>query len=94
MDNFDYDYHTEEEYYNGIDTIDEDKILEHKLVCDKYLPIIYEYQELIGDMRIEGEYGEHDSIYDDIDNIEDVINDWTEDDFINYIEYLKKVSGK
>ena len=61
---------------------------------DKYIDDIFTYQEIIGDMRIEGEYGEYDSIYDDINNIEDVIDDWTEDDFINYIKYLKKVSGK
>lgn len=61
---------------------------------DKYIDDIFAYQEIIGDMRIDGEYGEYDSIYDDINNIEDVIDDWTEDDFINYIKYLKKVSGK
>lgn len=61
---------------------------------DKYIDDIFAYQEIIGDMRIEGEYSEYDSIYDDINNIEDVIDDWTEDDFINYIKYLKKVSGK
>ena len=61
---------------------------------DKYIDDIFAYQEIIGDMRIEGEYGEYDSIYDDINNIDDVIDDWTEEDFINYIKYLKKVSGK
>lgn len=61
---------------------------------DKYIDDIFAYQEIIGEMRIEGEYGEYDSIYDDINNIEDVIDDWTEEDFINYIKYLKKVSGK
>lgn len=61
---------------------------------DRYIDDIFAYQEIIGDMRIEGEYGEYDSIYDDINNIEDVIDDWTEEDFINYIKYLKKVSGK
>ena len=61
---------------------------------DKYIDDIFAYQEIIGEMRIEGEYGEYDSIYDDINNIDDVIDDWTEDDFINYIKYLKKVSGK
>lgn len=61
---------------------------------DKYVDDIFAYQEIIGDMRNENEYGEYDSIYDDINNIEDVIDDWTEDDFINYIKYLKKVSGK
>lgn len=83
------DLHLEEEYYNGIDTIKEDMFDK-----DKYLEDIFEYQEIIGDMRNDYEYGELDSVYDDINNIEDIIDDWQEEDFIKYIKYLKDLVGE
>jgi len=66
---------------------------EHTFDKDKYIDDIYGYQEIIGDMRNDYEYGELDSVYDDINNIEDVIDEWEEKDFINYIKYLKKLVG-
>ena len=61
---------------------------------DKYIDDIFGYQEIIGDMRTDTEYGELDSVYDDINNIEDVIDEWEEKDFINYIKYLKNLVGE
>lgn len=67
---------------------------EHYFDKNKYIDDIYEYQEIIDDMREEnGEYGELDSVYDDINNLQDVIDEWEEQDFINYIKYLKKLVG-
>lgn len=60
---------------------------------DKYIDDIYEYQEIIGDMRNGVDYTELDSAYDDINNLQDVIDEWEEQDFINYIKYLKKLVG-
>lgn len=61
---------------------------------DKYIDDIFGYQEMIGDMREDGEYGELDSVYDDINNIYDVVDEWEEKDFINYIKYLKELVGE
>lgn len=66
---------------------------EHTFDRDKYIDDIFGYQEIIGDMRTDDEYGELDSVYDDINNIYDVIDDWEEKDFIDYIKYLKKLVG-
>ena len=66
---------------------------EHTFDKDKYIDDIYGYQEIIGDMRNDYEYGELDSVYDDINNIEDIIDEWEEEDFIRYIKYLKKLVG-
>ena len=66
---------------------------EHYFDKDKYIDDIYGYQEIIGDMRNDYEYGEFDSVYDDINNIEDIIDEWKEEDFIRYIKYLKKLVG-
>lgn len=66
---------------------------EHTFDKDKYINDIYNYQEIIGEMRTDDEYGELDSVYDDINNLQDVIDDWEEQDFINYIKYLKKLVG-
>ena len=66
---------------------------EHYFDKDKYVDDIYGYQEIIGDMRNGVDYTELDSVYDDINNIEDVIDEWEEKDFINYIKYLKKLVG-
>lgn len=60
---------------------------------DKYINDIFGYQEIIDDMRTDDEYGELDSVYDDINNIYDVIDEWDEKDFIDYIKYLKKLVG-
>ena len=67
---------------------------EHYFDKDKYLEDIYGYQEIIGDMRNDYEYGELDSAYDDINNIEDIIDEWQEEDFIKYIKYLKDLVGE
>lgn len=67
---------------------------EHYFDKDKYLEDIFGYQEIIGDMRNDDEYGELDSAYDDINNIQDVIDEWQEEDFIRYIKYLKKLVGE
>ena len=67
---------------------------EHTFDKDKYIDDILGYQEIIGDMRTDDEYGELDSVYDDINNIEDVIDEWEEQDFINYIKYLKELVGE
>ena len=61
---------------------------------DKYIDDIFGYQEIIGDMREDGEYGELDSVYDDINNIYDVVDEWEEKDFVNYIKYLKELVGE
>lgn len=66
---------------------------EHYFDKDKYIDDIYGYQEIIGDMRNGVDYTELDSVYDDINNIEDVIDEWKEEDFIRYIKYLKKLVG-
>lgn len=66
---------------------------EHYFDKDKYIDDIFGYQEIIGNMRTDDEYGELDGVYDDINNIGDVIDDWEEQDFINYIKYLKKLVG-
>ena len=66
---------------------------EHYFDKDKYIDDIYGYQEIIGELRNDYEYGEFDSVYDDINNIEDVIDEWKEEDFIRYIKYLKKLVG-
>ena len=67
---------------------------EHYFDKDKYLEDIFSYQEIIGEMRNDYEYGELDSVYDDINNIEDVIDEWQEEDFIKYIKYLKDLVGE
>lgn len=67
---------------------------EHTFDKDKYIDDIYGYQEIIGDMRNDYEYGELDSVYDDINNIEDIIDEWEEEDFIRYIKYLKELVGE
>lgn len=67
---------------------------EHTFDKDKYIDDILEYQEIIGDMRTDDEYGELDSVYDDINNIQDVIDEWEEEDFIRYIKYLKELVGE
>ena len=66
---------------------------EHYFDKDKYIDDIYGYQEIIGDMRNGVDYTELDSVYDDINNIQDVIDEWEEEDFIRYIKYLKKLVG-
>ena len=66
---------------------------EHTFDKDKYIDDIFGYQEIIGDMRNGADYTELDSVYDDINNIQDVIDDWSEEDFIRYIKYLKKLVG-
>lgn len=66
---------------------------EHYFDKDKYIDDIYEYQEIIGDMRNGVDYTELDSAYDDINNLQDVIDEWEEQDFINYIKYLKELVG-
>ena len=66
---------------------------EHIFDKDKYIDDILGYQEIIGDMREDGEYGELDSVYDDINNIKDIIDEWEEEDFIKYIKYLKELVG-
>ena len=66
---------------------------EHYFDKDKYIDDIYGYQEIIGELRNDYEYGELDSVYDDINNLEDVIDEWKEEDFIRYIKYLKKLVG-
>lgn len=66
---------------------------EHYFDKDKYIDDIYGYQEIIGDMRNGVDYTEFDSVYDDINNIQDVIDEWKEEDFIRYIKYLKKLVG-
>lgn len=66
---------------------------EHTFDKDKYIDDILAYQEIIGDMRNGVDYTELDSVYDDINNIEDVIDEWKEEDFIRYIKYLKKLVG-
>lgn len=66
---------------------------EHIFDKDKYIDDIYGYQEIIGDMRNGVDYTEFDSVYDDINNIQDVVDEWEEKDFINYIKYLKKLVG-
>lgn len=66
---------------------------EHYFDKDKYIDDIYGYQEIIGDMRNGVDYTELDSVYDDINNIQDVIDEWKEEDFIRYIKYLKKLVG-
>ena len=66
---------------------------EHTFDKDKYIDDIYGYQEIIGDMRNGVDYTEFDSVYDDINNIQDVVDEWEEKDFINYIRYLKKLVG-
>ena len=66
---------------------------EHYFDKDKYIDDIYGYQEIIGDMRNGVDYTEFDSVYDDINNIQDVIDEWSEEDFIRYIKYLKKLVG-
>ena len=68
--------------------------IKEELDKNKYLNEIYEYQEIIGELRNDYEYGEFDSVYDDINNIEDVIDGWKEEDFIRYIEYLKDLVGE
>ena len=60
---------------------------------DKYIDDIYMYQEIIGELRNGVDYTELDSVYDDINNIQDVVDEWKEEDFIRYIEYLKKLVG-
>lgn len=67
---------------------------EHTFDKDKYIDDIFGYQEIIGDMRTGADYTELDSVYDDINNIYDVIDEWTEKDFIRYIKYLKKLVGE
>ena len=67
---------------------------EHYFDRDKYIDDIFGYQEIIGEMRNDYEYGELDSAYDDINNIQDVIDEWQEEDFIRYIKYLKKLVGE
>lgn len=67
---------------------------EHTFDKDKYIDDIYGYQEIIGDMRNGVDYTELDSVYDDINNIQDVIDEWKEEDFIRYIKYLKKLVGE
>ena len=66
---------------------------EHTFDKDKYIDDIFGYQEIIGELRNDYEYTELDSVYDDINNIEDVIDEWEEEDFIRYIKYLKKLVG-
>ena len=66
---------------------------EHYFDKDKYIDDIYGYQEIIGELRNDYEYTELDSVYDDINNIQDVIDEWEEEDFIRYIKYLKKLVG-
>ena len=66
---------------------------EHYFDKDKYIDDIYGYQEIIGELRNGVDYTELDSVYDDINNIQDVIDEWEEKDFINYIKYLKKLVG-
>jgi len=66
---------------------------EHTFDKDKYIDDIFGYQEIIGDMRNGADYTEFDSVYDDINNIQDVVDDWSEEDFIRYIRYLKKLVG-
>ena len=66
---------------------------EHTFDKDKYIDDIYGYQEIIGELRNNVDYTEFDSVYDDINNIQDVIDEWEEKDFINYIKYLKKLVG-
>ena len=44
-------------------------------------------------MRNGVDYTEFDSVYDDINNIYDVVDEWKEEDFIRYIKYLKKLVG-
>ena len=66
---------------------------EHTFDKDKYIDDIFGYQEIIGDMRNGVDYTELDSVYDDINNIQDVIDEWEEEDFIRYIKYLKKLVG-
>ena len=48
---------------------------EHTFNKDKYIDDIYGYQEIIGDMRNGVDYTELDSVYDDINNIQDVIDE-------------------
>ena len=66
---------------------------EHTFDKDKYIDDIYGYQEIIGELRNNVDYTEFDSVYDDINNIQDVIDEWEEEDFIRYIKYLKKLVG-
>ena len=66
---------------------------EHYFDKDKYIDDIYGYQEIIGELRNGVDYTELDSVYDDINNIQDVIDEWKEEDFIRYIKYLKKLVG-
>jgi cobalamin biosynthesis protein CobT len=67
---------------------------EHTFDKDKYIDDIYGYQEIIGELRNSVDYTEFDSVYDDINNIQDVIDEWEEEDFIRYIKYLKKLVGE
>ena len=67
---------------------------EHYFDKDKYIDDILGYQEIIGELRNSVDYTEFDSVYDDINNIQDVIDEWKEEDFINYIKYLKKLVGE
>ena len=62
---------------------------EHYFDKDKYIDDILGYQEIIGELRNSVDYTEFDSVYDDINNIQDVIDEWKEEDFIKYIKYLK-----
>ena len=62
---------------------------EHYFDKDKYIDDILGYQEIIGELRNSVDYTEFDSVYDDINNIQDVIDEWKEEDFINYIKYLR-----
>ena len=67
---------------------------EHYFDKDKYIDDILGYQEIIGELRNSVDYTEFDSVYDDINNIQDVIDEWKEEDFINYIKYLKDLVGE
>jgi hypothetical protein len=67
---------------------------EHYFDKDKYIDDILAYQEIIGELRNSVDYTEFDSVYDDINNMQDVIDEWEEEDFIRYIKYLKKLVGE